>query len=347
MPCHWTIEAAGASHPGQREYNEDSWLADADDGCFIVADGVGGRDAGEVASRIACEVTAAHVRAGDAPGPALKAANSAILEAIQISGEQASSMASTAVVLYLEPDADAFSVAWAGDSRLYLWEGDLREGELKSLTRDHSLVESMIRRGEITRDEADTHRRKNVILQALGDTRGELTPGENRGGLPQTGLFLLCSDGLSDILDADALCGILSRDTDSLQVRADDLVQTAVDAGGRDNITALLVSCQYTGESPQAQNTAKGPVVYESYDPVSGERRRDLAVDRAAPTIRWVPARSEVTGSLGDNADGASPQALSGRPASPRRWRWRWWLAAVALLAGVLLVVDLVSRQGL
>jgi len=291
VPCNWTIEAAGASHPGQREHNEDSWLADSDAGCFIVADGVGGRDAGEVASRIACEVTAAQVRAGDAPGPALTAANSAILEAIQTSGEQASSMASTAVVLYLEPDTDTFSVAWAGDSRLYLWDGDLREGELKSLTRDHSLVESMLRRGEISRDEADTHPRKNVILQALGDTQGELTPGENRGCLPRTALFLLCSDGLSDTVAADALCGILSRDADSLQVRADDLVQAAVDAGGRDNITALLVSCQWTGESAQAQNTAEGPVVYESYVPVSGKRRRDLAEDRAASTIRRVPAR--------------------------------------------------------
>lgn len=342
MPCHWTIDAAGASHPGQRKHNEDSWRADSDAGFFIVADGVGGRDAGEVASRIACDVTAAQVLAGDAPEAALAAANTAILEAIQASGEQASSMASTAVVLYLQPVTGTFSAAWAGDSRLYLWDG-----ELKSLTRDHSLVESMLRRGEISRDEADTHPRKNVILQALGDTQGELSPGENRGCLPQRALFLLCSDGLSDIVAEDGLCGILSRGADSLQARADELVQAAVDAGGRDNITALLVSCQCNGESPQARDTVEGPTVYESYDPVSGVRRRDLAEDRTTPTIRRVPARSEDAGAQRGNPEAAASQARTGRSSSASRWRWRWWLAAVALFAGTLVVVDLVARQGL
>lgn len=338
MPLAWSIDAAGATHPGQRRHNEDSWRADTPSGFFIVADGVGGRDAGEVASRIACDVMSEEVLAGKALAPALLAANDAIREAIQASGEQASSMASTAVALLVQPDAQVFSAAWAGDSRLYLWDG-----ELKSLTRDHSLVESLLRRGEISRAEADTHPRKNVILVALGDTQGELEPGENRGALPAEALFLLCSDGLTDVVGEDTLCSLLSRSDDSLQARADALVKAAVDAGGRDNITAVLVSCCATGDAPaDGSPPAGGPVVYETFDPVSGERRREAPEEQAAPTIRRVPARGEDTGTRAE-----AGQAAGGRPQAAPRWRWRWWLAAVALLAGGLVLIEFVARQGL
>ncbi|MEQ8516756.1 MAG: protein phosphatase 2C domain-containing protein [Chromatocurvus sp.] len=342
MSLEWAIDAAGATHPGQRKHNEDSWRVDMDDGFFIVADGVGGRDAGEVASRMTCDIAAEQVHAGKPLVPALLAANSAIREAIQASVERASSMASTAVALLLQPDAQHFSVAWAGDSRLYLWDG-----ELKSLTRDHSLVESLLRRGEITRAEADTHPRKNVILVALGDAQGELEPGENRGPLPADALFLLCSDGLTDVLAAGALCDILSR-RDDLQARADALVQAAVEAGGRDNITALLVSCRSAGgASPEASPPADGPVVYETFDPFSGERTRDDVEERSAPTIRRVPSRNEDTGTRPVNAGPAAGRAGVGQTPTSPRWRWRWWLAAVALVAVGMMLIDFVARQGL
>lgn len=339
MTDQWIIEAAGATHPGQRKHNEDSWRVDTDAGFFIVADGVGGREAGEVASRIACDVSTDQVRAGAAPGAALRAANSAIRQAIESSGAQASSMASTAVVLHLQPDAGSFAVAWAGDSRLYLWDG-----ELKALTRDHSLVESMLQRGEISRAEADAHPRKNVILVALGDTQDELEPGENRGHLPENALFLLCSDGLSDVVAVDTLCEILSRQEDSLQMRADALVQSAVEAGGRDNITAVLVACRDGGDGSAEPAPPDGePVVYETYDPVSGESRRNTAEDRPAPTIRRVPARGDDTGTR------PVPDPLTG-PARGRRTSrsagWGWWFIAAALLVGGLVWIVFLARHG-
>lgn len=339
MSAHsWRIEAAGATHPGQRNHNEDSWRVDEESHLYIVADGVGGRDAGEVASRIACDVTVDQVRAGTGLAPALAVANAAIRDAIAASGEHASSMASTAVALHLQPELQRFSVAWAGDSRLYLWDE-----ELKTLTRDHSLVESLLQRGEISRAEADDHPRKNVILMALGDTETELASGENSGPLPEKALFLLCSDGLSDVLPADVLCENLSRHCDSLQVRADALVQAAVDAGGRDNITAVLVSWQ--GAAPvQASSGVDGPVVYETFDPVSGERSRNAEEDRVAPTIRRVPARSEESG-IGRTAS-APDLAQKGVESRSTRWRWRWWLTIVALVAVGLILADFVARQG-
>lgn len=349
----WRVEAAGATHPGQRSHNEDSWRLDNDSAFYIVADGVGGRDAGEVASRIACDVTVDQVRAGTGLAPALAVANAAIREAIAVSGEGASSMASTAVALHLQPQARRFSLAWAGDSRLYLWDG-----RLKTLTRDHSLVESLLKRGEISPAEADGHPRKNVILTALGDTEAELETGENAGALTGSALFLLCSDGLSDIVPASVLCDIISRDSDSLQSRADALVQAAVDAGGRDNITAVLVAWRDTAAQASSSGV-DGPVVYEAFDPVSGERIRNTQEDRAAPTIRRVPARSEQTGTghtgTGRTGTGHTGTGLtvpspdlsqSGEASRAARWRWRWWLAAVAILAAGLLVADFVTRQG-
>lgn len=345
----WRIEAAGATHPGQRSHNEDSWRLDNDSTFYMVADGVGGRDAGEVASRIACDVTVDQVRAGTGLAPALAVANAAIREAIAASGEGASSMASTAVALHLQPQARRFSLAWAGDSRLYLWDG-----RLKTLTRDHSLVESLLKRGEISRAEADDHPRRNVILTALGDTEAELETGENAGALTGSALFLLCSDGLSDVVPASVLCDIVSRDSDSLQARADALVQAAVDAGGRDNITAVLVSWRDTAAAQASSSGVDGPVVYEAFDPVSGERIRNTEEDRAAPTIRRVPARSEQTGTghtgSGRTASGraapSSDLSQSGDASRTARWRWRWWLGAVALLAAGLIVADFVTRQG-
>lgn len=337
-----TVEVAGATHPGQRNHNEDSWRADDESSFYMVADGVGGRDAGEVASRIACDVTVDQVRAGTALAPALAVANAAIRDAIAASGERTSSMASTVVALHVQPRLRRFSVAWAGDSRLYLWDG-----ELKTLTRDHSLVESLLQRGEISRAEADSHPRKNVILMALGDTEAELASGENGGPLPGKALFLLCSDGLSDVVPANVLCEILSRDSDSLQVRADALVQAAVDGGGRDNITAVLVAWHGADAAlSEVSPGVDGPVVYETFDPVSGERSRRGDEDRVAPTIRRVPARSEESGTGIGRAAPAPDLAESGVEPRSARWRWRWWLAAVALVAAGLIVADFVTRQG-
>ncbi|MFN2286820.1 MAG: PP2C family serine/threonine-protein phosphatase, partial [Chromatocurvus sp.] len=337
----WRIEAAGATHPGQRNHNEDSWRVDEENCFYMVADGVGGRDAGEVASRIACEVTVDQVRAGTRLAPALAVANAVIRDAIAASGERASSMASTAVALHLQPEIQRFSVAWAGDSRLYLWDG-----ELKTLTRDHSLVESLLQRGEISRAEADDHPRKNVILMALGDTERELASGENGGALPEKALFLLCSDGLSDVVPANVLCETLSRVNDSLQMRADALVQAAVDAGGRDNITAVLVSWHGADAArSQASSGVDGPVVFETFDPVSGECSRNADEDRVASIIRRVPARSEESRARIGGAASAPDLAQSGVESCSARWRWRWLLAAVALVAAGLILAEFVTPQ--
>lgn len=333
---HWVIDAAGASHTGQRSLNEDSWRMDPDTGFYIVADGVGGREAGEVASRIACDVTAEQVRSGEALVPAMLAANSAIHAAINAVDDKGSSMASTAVALHCETREGRFSAAWAGDSRLYLWDG-----KLKTLTRDHSLVESLLQRGEISREEADQHPRKNVILLALGDAQTEVQPAMNEGVLPGDGVFLLCSDGLSDIVDARELCEILSREA-SLQARADALIQAAVDGGGRDNITALLVSCRQTGGEHAGwdEHGTTGPLVYETFDPVSGERSRYEDTNTRSPTIRRVPPRAEDTGARPEGAALTARAPLAQSTRHGARGRWLWMSAATGLIAGALLLLE-------
>lgn len=335
----WSIEAAGASHPGQRQHNEDCWLVDLEAGFFIVADGVGGREAGEVASRIACDASAACVREGRDLRAALLAANQSIAAEISRAGRRSDSMASTAVSLHCDPIAGEFSLAWAGDSRLYLWDG-----QLKALTRDHSLVESLLRRGEIRPEEAEGHPRRNVILMALGDTQVAFAPGENSGSLPQDGLFLLCSDGLSDIVGAAQLSTLLASDGYSLQARADALVQAAVDAGGRDNITALLVSCRAADNASDGERTGRAPTVYETFDPATGrQRREEVAEELTEPTIRRVAARSAEAGTetqihrSGREAPASSSAGDTGRS--------RWRLVATLLFGAALFLGAIVAWQ--
>ena len=202
-------------------------------------------------------------------------------------------------------------------------------------------MESLLQRGEISREEADQHPRKNVILLALGDAQTEVEPALNGGALPDDGVFLLCSDGLSDIVGAQELCEILSREA-SLQARADALVQAAVDGGGRDNITALLVSCRQSGgeHARRDENGTTGPLIYETFDPVSGERSRYADTITRSPTIRRVPPRAEDTGARPEGAalTARAPPAQSTRRGA--RGRWLWTSAAAGLIAGGLLLLE-------
>ncbi|MEM1111668.1 MAG: protein phosphatase 2C domain-containing protein [Pseudomonadota bacterium] len=252
------VEAAGATNIGQREHNEDAYLIDLERGLALVADGVGGHQAGEVASAITCESLAESTASGHSLHEGIRRANAAILAAVE-EGEGNEGMATTAVALSI--GEDGFEIAWVGDSRCYLLDGN----SLKLLTRDHSLVENLLKRGEITLEEAREHPKRNVIVQAIGLQEGELLRiDRNVGTLLPGQVLMLCSDGVSDVLDNAALFDILSAGGD-LQRCCNLLVQSAVDAGGRDNATAILVRGSAGGEaSPDAE-------VVWSYDAGTGE----------------------------------------------------------------------------
>lgn len=334
--------AAGDTHVGRREHNEDALLIEPASGLVMVADGVGGHQAGEVASQITCEVLARELAAGQDLESAIRQANREVRDAVA-TGRGKSGMATTVVAAQFS--GSDYHLCWVGDSRAYLWDG-----QLKLLTRDHSYVEALLEQGQITFEEARNHPRKNVIVQAIGlQDEDKLRVGSNRGNLPAGALLVLCSDGLSDILDCDRLAAILGSDG-SLQARSEALVRAAVDAGGRDNVTVVLAE-RTTGanDAGDAPETAAEPEVVWRYDPASGEYHGlpelvqpglpegagGAAPVRAPQRQRVRPKSVESTQMMSADAmDGLRRETEKSR--GPTRGRRRLWLLLTVLLGALL-----------
>jgi PPM family protein phosphatase len=225
---------AGTDTGRQRRANEDSLLARAP--LFVVADGMGGAQAGEVASRLAVESFQGGLHDASEPESALaqlaREANSRIHELSHSHAEQAG-MGTTLTAVYVgERDV---SIAHVGDSRAYRFRG----GELLRLTDDHSLVDELLRQGRLTPEEAVEHPQRSVITRALGpegavevDTRSYT----GRDG----DVYLLCSDGLTTMVAEDRLAELL-RANETLRAKGEALIAAANEAGGRDNITVVLM----------------------------------------------------------------------------------------------------------
>jgi PPM family protein phosphatase len=228
------LEMAGHSDQGLRDRNEDTFRINPELGLVIVADGVGGHAAGAVASALTCDVIEREIAAGAELVEAIHAANAEILRAVQ-DGRGKPGMGSTVVAVRLTEAI--FQVAWVGDSRAYLWDGNLVR-----LTRDHSFVEAQLASGLISPEQARKHPQKNVILQAVGmQEHGRLDIGINSGHLASNSTLLLCSDGISDSLDDEQLSRLLSQRATPEEM-CQRLVKTALACGGMDNATAVLIA---------------------------------------------------------------------------------------------------------
>lgn len=225
-----------------RKQNEDAAWFDESRAVFAVADGMGGHLAGEVASRMAIEAVQRMAKDNDVPGiaalrDAVAGAHETILTHAQ-SHIECAGMGTTLSVLWLS--RSYAYIAHVGDSRIYR----LRAGSLSQITQDHSLVEELVRAGLITREQARTHPRRNIITRALG-THGENEPDLLVTDVQDGDLFLLCTDGLTGMVtDAQIERILLEND---MEAAADALLAAALDAGGRDNVTLIL--CERRGAS--------------------------------------------------------------------------------------------------
>jgi PPM family protein phosphatase len=227
------VSAVGHTNVGQRKHNEDAFLVNQQAGLMIVADGVGGHNAGEVASDITCKALEREVCNGASLEAGIAVANSEVYMAVAQQLGRAN-MASTVVAVHFS--GQVWDLAWVGDSRAYLWDG-----QLGLLSRDHSLVESLVSSGRISLEEARSHPQKNVIEQAVGlQMEDNLHVGCNRGVLQPGQTLLLCSDGLNDVLDSARISAILAAGG-TLDERCQELVMAAVNKGGRDNTTVVLI----------------------------------------------------------------------------------------------------------
>jgi serine/threonine protein phosphatase PrpC len=293
------LEPFGATDAGKvRANNEDALLVGEgrDETLFVVADGIGGFEAGEVASRIAVDVLK-ELEPGDSFEVAIREANRRIL-AVGRGDERLSGMGTTLVAVRFggtreEPMAQ---VAHVGDSRAYLLRG-----EMQPLTEDHSLVAELVRSGDLTRDQAAEHPQKNLITRALGaDEEVEVDtmvlPVEAGDRL------LLCSDGLSDMVPETRIGEILADSPGDPETPARNLVSAALDAGGSDNVTVVVVDVkQETSREEHSGDTREMPAVSRSGDqggsqatsrpstqrPPRGERRGEATggVSRRRPNV--------------------------------------------------------------
>jgi len=237
-----------------RTGNEDTYLMASDRGFFVVADGMGGHAAGEVASEMASRLISEEFRPVKGMTDdelmaqmvaAIRSANGAIFKRT-LQEQDKRGMGTTATVLALLPRR--YLIGQVGDSRAYL----LRGGVLTQLTKDHSYVQEQVDAGRLSADEARVHPYANVITRCVG-SNGDVTPDLYLGTLEGGDLILLASDGLTGMLDDDDLLEIMKTDLD-LEAMVDKLIADANRRGGLDNITTILIRVEAvappTGEIP-------------------------------------------------------------------------------------------------
>src|SRR5919106_2256472 len=295
----------------QRQANEDSYFARAP--LFAVADGMGGAQAGEVASRIAAGAFERGPRDDDASAEGqleeiAQQANRRIHKLAQEDSSRAG-MGTTLTAALLRDDEVA--LGHVGDSRAYV----LRDGELKRLTKDHSLVEELRRQGRLTEEQAEEHPQRSIITRALGP---EPSVNVDTMTFPARNgdVFLLCSDGLTTMVPDEEIREILVR-SKSLRSEVNKLVDAANRRGGRDNITAVA----FRLADAEAQESEEGATLISR------------TADQAGLTGERVRAAT-------DRLRGQGPM-----PAPSRRRRALKWAAVLVVVAGVVLAAVLFVRS--
>jgi serine/threonine protein phosphatase PrpC len=281
-----------------RKTNEDTFVVRPP--LYAVCDGMGGANAGEVASGLAAETLAAQVAQGTPIHAAAEAANAAVFQRAHDNVEQ-TGMGTTLTAFVLEGSTARF--AHIGDSRAYL----LRDGALRQVSDDHSLVGEMVRDGRLTEEEAAVHPHRSILSRALGtepharidEFTEEILPGD---------VLLLCSDGLSGPVSADAIKLALTRSDP--QAAAERLILEARKQGGPDNITAVVV---HIDEGPHhVEDGSEETTLVQPADPEA---------DVATGELPFVVAAPEPQAPAGDAADALAAQAAAlraedeGRPA--------------------------------
>jgi protein phosphatase len=326
----------------QRRDNEDNAFVRAP--LFVVADGMGGAQAGEVASKLAVEEF--HEALPD-EGSAeerlinrIRAANRRIYDLSRTEHEHAG-MGTTLTAAYL--DDDHLAVAHVGDSRAYIF----RDGELTRLTQDHSLVEELVRQGKLTQEQAAEHPQRSIITRALG-IEGDVEVDTWSYSMRAGDVVLLCSDGLTSMIGEDKIVQILSGET-NLDRAADQLIGAANEAGGRDNITVVMFRLEDTDHGDPAGNQSDEPTVV-GMEPV-GDEHAPAEPPVAGPTASGRPDGGAVLTApppqLQRQRERLTPRLArtQGRPEAPPRRRRRppRFMKPVAALISIAIVLFLVG----
>ena len=294
----------------QRRGNEDAYLEQAP--LFVVADGMGGAQGGEVASKIAIDLFAAGIDPGEDGDPASELAELAAEANAQIyarANERAelAGMGTTLTAAYVGAAEVAF--AHVGDSRAYRFH----DGELERLTQDHSLVEEMIRQGQLTEAESEEHPQRSIITRALGPEPEVAVDMIALDGL-DADIYLICSDGLTSMVPESAIQQIIAA-RKSLAAAGRALIAAANKAGGRDNITVILFRLEQVGDAAPPTNGPPRRRIREplAQDPPTVEE--PLATETVADE---VPGAAIAPQTLRDGFYTRPPRSSRGRRLAPR-----------------------------
>jgi protein phosphatase len=316
------LQPFGVTDAGKvRRNNEDALLVGEgeDETLFVVADGIGGFEAGEVASSLAVEVLK-ELRPDRSFEAAIAEANRRILAAGR-GDEKLSGMGTTVVAIRFggtqrEPQAE---VAHVGDSRAYL----VRGGEMNPITEDHSLVAELVRSGDLTRDQAAEHPQKNLITRALGADE-EVDVDTTVLPIEAGDRVLLCSDGLSDMVSEARISEILLEASEDPERAARSLLSAALDAGGNDNITVIVIDVKEQAPPP---------------------RRARLRREGHSGTSEMRAVEPSVRPQDGRTSPKESPGRAQGRARSKagRRKRRRGWQRALGKLVRGLAIVAVLA----
>jgi serine/threonine protein phosphatase PrpC len=318
----------------KRRRNEDSFVVAPP--LFGVADGMGGAQAGEVASGLA----AAAMRDSNSHGSGEERIAALIQEANRRVHDRASTdasasgMGTTMTVALVEPDGRVV-FGHVGDSRAYL----LRDNRLEQLTDDHSLVAELVRRGELSPAEAEVHPQRSVITRALGtDPDVDIDTFDVK---PRPGdIFLICSDGLSSYVDGEEIERIIARHRDDLNAGAKALIQAANRGGGDDNITAILFRVEEGAAAPgatepdeQTRELAAIPGDEEdTLHPEDGIAPPPPAQPAPTAVDTMVVSADDIHAAIAEHETSTAPQAGLGR-------RFLALLVIIALIAIIVVLV--------
>jgi protein phosphatase len=306
---HWSGTDTGL----QRRANEDSLLVRSP--LFVVADGMGGAQAGEVASSVAVDTFSAGLEDGEDPERSLVAqveqANSRINELSHSNAEHAG-MGTTITAVYVgEQDV---AIAHVGDSRAYC----MRDGEMLRLTDDHSLVDELIRQGKLTPEEAEEHPQRSVITRALGPEASVEVDVRSFRGRPGD-VYLLCSDGLTTMVGEAELLQLLASH-ERLADAGEALIAAANGAGGKDNITVVLLRLEEVfSEAERGGDTHTTVTAVAAAQPASSgsQERAAVPVSQAGPGVAVRDAEHAEQPLSVNGKQGHAPVATPRRPRRP------------------------------
>jgi len=227
-----------STHTGiKRDHNEDTYGVCRDKNMWLVADGMGGHDHGELASAMARDSILHYFAQGNSVKDTILKANQNIIDS---SYERGGDLPMGTTIVLLSENNNKYQAAWVGDSRIYKFSND----KLSAISTDHSYVQELVDQKLITEEQARTHPHRNVVTQALGVTdNSEIKVALSKGEIKTGDKFLLCSDGLTEEVDDIAIETLLCKDLHPQEI-TDQLTVAALKSGGSDNITVIVLEAE-------------------------------------------------------------------------------------------------------